>query len=117
VGGVALANGIVGVNDIFEAETADTFEAGLKAQLFSRHVTFNASAYTTKSKNGYFFVFLAANSTQNLGNVPEVQPEGFRAGKHRRIPLRGSISTPRWASPIAISRNSPIRRSSATRHR
>jgi iron complex outermembrane receptor protein len=77
VGGVALANGIVGVNDIFEAETADTFEAGLKAQLFDRKVTFNAAAYTTTSKNGYFFVFLAANSTQNLGNVPEVKLKGF----------------------------------------
>lgn len=77
VGGVALANGIVGVNDIFEAETADTFEVGLKAQLFDRRVSFNASAYTTTSKNGYFFVFLAANSTQNLGNVPEVQLQGF----------------------------------------
>lgn len=77
VGGVALANGIVGVNDIFEAETADTFELGLKAQLLDRRVTFNASAYTTTSKNGYFFVFLAANSTQNLGNVPKVRLQGF----------------------------------------
>ncbi len=27
------------------------------------------SLYRTKSENGYFFVFLAANSTQNLGNL------------------------------------------------
>lgn len=27
------------------------------------------SIYSTKSRNGYFFVFLAANSTQNLGNL------------------------------------------------
>ena len=77
VGGVALANGIVGVNDIFEAETADTFEAGLKTQLFHKRLSINAAAYSTTSKNGYFFVFLAANSTQNLGNVPEVQLKGF----------------------------------------
>ncbi|WP_213980895.1 TonB-dependent receptor [Sphingomonas sp. dw_22] len=77
VGAIAAANGIVGVGDTFEAETAETFEAGLKAQLFDRHVTFNASAYTTKSQNSYFFVFLAANSTQNLGNVPEVRLKGF----------------------------------------
>lgn len=77
VGAVAAANGIVGVADTFEAETAETFEAGFKAQLFDRRVSLNASAYTTKSQNSYFFVFLAANSTQNLGNVPEVRLKGF----------------------------------------
>ena len=77
VGGVALANGILGVNDIFEAETAETFEVGAKTQLFDRGLTLNMSAFTTKSENSYFFVFLAANSTQNLGNVPEVRLKGF----------------------------------------
>ncbi|MGV3554328.1 MAG: TonB-dependent receptor [Croceibacterium sp.] len=71
VGAVAVANGIVGVSDIYEAETADTFEVGFKTRLLDRKLAFNGGAYTTKSKNSYFFVFLAANSTQNLGNVPE----------------------------------------------
>jgi len=77
VGAVAFANGIVGVNDIFQAETADTFEIGGRAQLFDRRVSFTANAYTTSSKNSYFFVFLAANSTQNLGNIPEADIWGF----------------------------------------
>ena len=77
VGSVAAANGIVGVSDVFEAETASTFEAGAKMQLLDRRLQLNLSAYTTKSKNSYFFVFLAANSTQNLGNVPEVRLKGF----------------------------------------
>lgn len=77
VGAVAAANGIVGVGDIYEAETADTFEIGARAQLFNRKATLSANAFTTKSKDSYFFVFLAANSTQNLGNVPEVQLHGF----------------------------------------
>lgn len=77
VGAVAAANGIQGVADTFEAETAETFEIGAKAQLFDRRVSLSASAYTTKSENSYFFVFLAANSTQNLGNVPEVRLKGF----------------------------------------
>ncbi|PHR20543.1 MAG: TonB-dependent receptor [Sphingopyxis sp.] len=77
VGGVAAANGIVGVNDIFQAETAETFEAGIKTQLFDRMLTLNGAAYTTVSKNSYFFVFLAANSTQNLGNIPKARIEGF----------------------------------------
>jgi iron complex outermembrane recepter protein len=40
-------------------------------------MTFNASAFATTSKDGYFFVFLAANSTQNLGNVPKTDLKGF----------------------------------------
>jgi iron complex outermembrane receptor protein len=77
VGGVAVANGIVGVNDIFQAETAETFEAGFKTQFFDRVLTLNGAAYTTVSKNSYFFVFLAANSTQNLGNIPKARIQGF----------------------------------------
>ncbi|WP_308910286.1 TonB-dependent receptor [Pseudokordiimonas caeni] len=77
VGAVAFSNGIVGVNDIFEAEVAKTFEAGVKSSLMDRMMTLNASVFTTKSENSYFFVFLAANSTQNLGNVPEARLTGF----------------------------------------
>ncbi|MBP7952112.1 MAG: TonB-dependent receptor [Sphingorhabdus sp.] len=77
VGAVAASNGIVGVNDIFDAETATTFEAGIKTRLLDRKLTLNAAAYSTISKNSYFFVFLAANSTQNLGNIPKTQLQGF----------------------------------------
>jgi iron complex outermembrane receptor protein len=77
VGVVAAANGFVSVEDIYLDETADTFEIGARAQLFDRRMTISANAYTTKSENGYFFVFLATNSTQNLGNVPEVRLDGF----------------------------------------
>jgi len=77
VGAVAGGSGIVGVSDIFEAEIAETFEVGMKTQTPDRLLTFNVSAYTTKSENSYFFVFLAENSTQNLGNVPEARLKGF----------------------------------------
>lgn len=77
VGAVAAGTGVVGVGDIYQAETADTFEVGFKSTLFHNLLTFNGSAYTTQSKSGYFFVFLAANSTQNLGNVPETRLRGF----------------------------------------
>jgi iron complex outermembrane recepter protein len=77
VGAVAAGTGVVGVADIYKAETADTFEAGVKSTWLNNLLTLNASAYTTESKNGYFFVFLAANSTQNLGNVPKVRLRGF----------------------------------------
>jgi iron complex outermembrane receptor protein len=77
VGVVAASNGVVGVNDAFEAETADTLEAGFKSQWFNGVLTLNGSGFITRSKNSYFFVYLYANSTQNLGNVPEVRLSGF----------------------------------------
>ena len=77
VGAVAAANGIVGVNDIYQAETADTFEAGFKTRWLNDKLTFNGAAFRTISKDSYFFVFLAANSTQNLGNVPKTEIKGF----------------------------------------
>lgn len=75
VGAEAAANAIVGVGDLFQAETADTFEVGAKAQLGP--VRLAGAAYTTKSENSYFFVFLAQSSTQNLGNIPETRINGF----------------------------------------
>ena len=69
VGAVAVASGIKGVGDLFNAEIADTYEVGAKAELDDRRVTIDADVYHTHSKNGYFFVYLAANSTQNLGNL------------------------------------------------
>ncbi len=69
VGAVADANGIAGVNDMFEGEVADTWEVGWKGQFWDRRINTGISVFSTESTNGYFFVFLAANSTQNLGNL------------------------------------------------
>ena len=69
VGAVAIANGVLGVNDIFQAEIADTYEIGMKSQFLDRRLTVDADIFHTQSKNGYFFVFIAADSTQNLGNL------------------------------------------------
>ena len=69
VGAVARTNGILGVNDLFNAEVADTWEVGIKSQLLDRRVNLGLSLFDTVSHNGYFFVFLPANSTQNLGNL------------------------------------------------
>lgn len=116
VGAVAASNGIVGVGDIFQAETADTFEAGFKAS-FGNSFSFGGSAYTTKSKNGYFFVFLAANSTQNLGNVPEVRIKGFELEARAR-PVPGlefnagfgftDSEIKAFADPTAIGNEAPL---------
>ena len=57
------------IGALFNAEVADTTEVGVKGRFLDGHLNANLSLYKTESKNGYFFVFLAANSTQNLGNL------------------------------------------------
>ncbi|HZF16394.1 MAG TPA: TonB-dependent receptor [Steroidobacteraceae bacterium] len=60
---------VLGVNDLFNAEVADTTEIGVKGQFLDRRLNAGLSIFYTQSTNGYFFVFLPANSTQNLGNL------------------------------------------------
>ncbi len=69
VGAVAQASGIAGVHDLFNAEVADTWEVGFKGDFLDHRLSVTGALFDTKSTNGYFFVFLAANSTQNLGNL------------------------------------------------
>jgi iron complex outermembrane recepter protein len=71
VGAVAKAQTppLLGVHDLFNAEIADTWEIGLKSEWLDRRLNVDVSLFDTKSTNGYFFVYLAANSTQNLGNL------------------------------------------------
>ncbi|MFZ8928921.1 MAG: TonB-dependent receptor [Pseudohongiellaceae bacterium] len=77
VGGVAFANGFLGVGDTFDAEVVDTWEAGVKGQSADGRVRANLSMFTSQAEGTYFFIFLAANSTQNLGNFGKVDYSGF----------------------------------------
>jgi iron complex outermembrane recepter protein len=63
------AAGIAGVNDLFDAETADTYEGGAKAEFLNRRVGTNVSIFHTQAKGSYFFVFDPNTSTQNLDRV------------------------------------------------
>ena len=69
VGAVAATAGIKGVNDTFNAEIADTYELGVKGDMLDHRLSVDADVFHTHSDNGYFFVYLASNSTQNLGNL------------------------------------------------
>lgn len=71
--------GIPGVSDLFDQETADTYEAGVKARFLDHRVMAGASIFYTKAEGSYFFVFDAATSTQNLGNLDEVEYQGLEA--------------------------------------
>jgi iron complex outermembrane receptor protein len=73
----AAAAGFINVGDTFDAEVADTIEVGFKSRWWEDRVILNASAYWTRDRNGYYFVFLASNSTQNLGNIDETELTGF----------------------------------------
>jgi iron complex outermembrane receptor protein len=73
--GVGTA-GIAGVTDLFDEETADTYEVGAKTEFFDRRLTANASVYYTEAKGTYFFVFDPNTSTQNLGNLGKVNYVG-----------------------------------------
>jgi len=77
VGAVSFANGFLGVGDTFDAEVVDTWEAGIKGQSADGRIRGNFSVYPSKAEGTYFFIFLAANSTQNLGNFGKVDYSGF----------------------------------------
>jgi len=77
VGAVAFDSGFLGVADTFDAEVVDTFEVGLKGQFNDGRIRTNLSLFASEAEGTYFFIFLAANSTQNLGNLNEVEYRGL----------------------------------------
>jgi iron complex outermembrane receptor protein len=79
------AAGIAGVRDLFDAETADTYEGGAKAEFLNRRVGANFSVYHTRAKGTYFFVFDPNTSTQNLGNLDRVNYTGAEIEVQGRI--------------------------------
>ena len=81
----AAGGPILGVEDLFDAEVAETLEFGIKSQLFDDRVNMNFSVFDTEAEGSYFFVFLQASSTQNLGNLDEVQYQGFEFDLNARI--------------------------------
>lgn len=79
------AAGIAGVDDLFDQETADTFEVGFKTRFLDRRASATITAYRTKAEGSYFFVFDPNTSTQNLGNLDEVVYQGLEAEIQGRV--------------------------------
>ncbi len=75
--GVGAAVPEPGVEDLFEAQVADTYEAGVKAVYGDGRYSTSLNVYYTDFENAYFFFFDPATSTQNLGSIPEVEYIGF----------------------------------------
>jgi iron complex outermembrane recepter protein len=74
--GVALA-GVAGVFNTFDEQIADTLEIGWKAQFAGDRVSTTLAYYTTDLEGAYYFIFLVASSTQNLGSLDEVEYDGL----------------------------------------
>ncbi|MEO8465504.1 MAG: TonB-dependent receptor [Gammaproteobacteria bacterium] len=74
--GVALA-GVAGVFNTFDQQLADTIEFGVKTQLANKRVNLNAAIYSTDLTGAYYFIFLVASSTQNLGSLDKVHYNGI----------------------------------------
>ena len=82
--GVGAAN-IPGINDLFDKETADTYEAGFKGEFMDRRLATNLSLYYTQANGSYYFVFDPNTSTQNLGNLGDVDYKGFEGEITARV--------------------------------
>jgi iron complex outermembrane receptor protein len=117
VGTIAAANGFFNVGDAFDQETADTVELGLKTSFLDGRGNFSASVYQTKAEGTYYFVFLAANSTQNLGNIDEVEYRGFDLELNARLTDNFSINAgygytdseiTEFPDPVAIGAQAPL---------
>jgi iron complex outermembrane receptor protein len=87
-----------GIEDLFDEETADTYEAGVKARFADGRVMTGASIYHTKAEGSYFFVFDPTTSTQNLGNLDEVEYQGLeleiqaQVNDHVELYARGGLT-------------------------
>ena len=75
--GVGAAIVEPGVDDLYDQQTADTYEVGIKGQFFDRRLKASFSGYRTHFRNAYFFFFDPGTSTQNLGTIPRVDYTGF----------------------------------------
>jgi len=75
--GVGAAITEPGVEDVFGAQVADTFEAGIKNTFMDGRFSTSLSVYSTDFDNAYFFFYDPTTSTQNLGSIPEVEYVGL----------------------------------------
>lgn len=121
--GVAQASQAAGfdnVGDMFNAEIADTIEAGFKSSWDDGRILFNGAAYLTEDHNDYYFVFLASNSTQNLGNIKKTRFAGVDLDMTARVDENLTINAgfgytdsnvekfPGPSSSLVVGSNAPL---------
>ncbi|RMF09933.1 MAG: TonB-dependent receptor [Alphaproteobacteria bacterium] len=75
---------VLGVQDIFEKETSETFEIGLKSQLLDGRLRVNAAAFMTDVKNQHYFSFISAIGAQIITNIDKVDLWGLEVEAYFR---------------------------------
>lgn len=75
--GVGAAVPEPGIEDLFDEQIADTYEAGIKSSFGEGRMYMSFSAFYTDFEGAYFFFFDPNTSTQNLGSIPETEYIGF----------------------------------------
>jgi len=98
-----------GVIDTFAAEVADTFEVGVKSVLADGRVNLNVSVFDTEAEGGYFFVFLATSSTQNLGALGAVDYQGLELDLTARLTDNLDLMFSYGMTDSKIKRGSPFK--------
>ena len=71
----------------FPAETADSYELGLKTALFDKAMMFNITAFDQKYKNFQLNTFLGTAFV--VESIPELTSKGFDADVYWRTPING----------------------------
>ena len=75
--GVGAAVPEPGIEDLFDEQIADTYEAGIKSSLGDGRMYMSLSAFYTDFEGAYFFFFDPNTSTQNLGSIPKTEYVGL----------------------------------------
>ncbi|MEX0976543.1 MAG: TonB-dependent receptor [Woeseia sp.] len=75
--GVGAAVPEPGIEDLFDEQIADTYEAGIKSAFGDGRMFMSFSAFYTDFEGAYFFFFDPTTSTQNLGSIPKTEYIGF----------------------------------------
>lgn len=79
------AEALVFVQDSYDKEVADTYEAGLKAQLFERRLNVNGALFWTDLRNSQQFIFFPAGSIQAVQAIDKVRIRGFEIDASARL--------------------------------
>jgi len=89
----AAAAGITGTADKYDAETADTYELGIKSRPL-HWLELNASAFYTDLENQHYFVFIADVGAQVIAPIDKTRLQGVevevKAIPSRHLTLFGS---------------------------
>jgi iron complex outermembrane recepter protein len=84
--GINLVRRSVGLNNFVNPETVDSYELGLKTQLFRRRVQFNTALFLTVDRNYQANLYDVSNRISYIGNAGKVRSQGVE------VDLRANVA-------------------------